>query len=585
MDEGSRWRRHRAGGRAFAVVQVSWKRRTNSVLPGLTMARNSRVVDDKASDGRSCSRRTRLGSSLSPLKLPRAPRPARACGLRKRGSSQPRSGSTHHRRGSAAATRPSATSRPLGASSIRGFLHLTPPGRDGRPRAGGGSRWPGRSEQRERICVFGDYDCDGITRRRRDDGVLRALGGGCGPVLASRYDGGYGLSARRSRRVSQQPGQRCSSPATAGRPITSRWRSCARRGIDVIVIDHHLVPEEPLPVLAFLNPHRPECGFPYKGLASCGLALSLGAAVRAKLGVDLDLRRWLDLVAIGTIADVAPLDGDNRALVRAGLRALERGARGPACARCSSYARIDAGCADQRRGRRFPHRAADQRAGAARRARRRRSSSCSRARTNERAASPPRSSSSRLSAAPLQERCIAEAVGGNRGSAAGRIARRSSSDAQGWSQGSRRYRRRPARRPLRAARDRGRLRGRPRSRLGARPARRPLARPRSSAARRTPSRVSAVTRRRPGWRSSSAGSTSFARLRGSACAKGRRGTLAPSTRRSRTNLLARFEPEDDPFRVLRRSDRLEPCGEKNPCAEVCVRGEVISQRAKSKGVT
>jgi single-stranded-DNA-specific exonuclease len=82
------------------------------------------------------------------------------------------------------------------------------------------------------------------------------------------------------------------------------------------------VPEERLPALAFLNPHRPECGFQYKGLASCGLVLSLGAAVRLSLGRKLDMRAWLDLVAIGTIADVAPLDGDNRALVRAGLAAL-----------------------------------------------------------------------------------------------------------------------------------------------------------------------------------------------------------------------------------------------------------------------
>ncbi|HEV8247913.1 MAG TPA: DHHA1 domain-containing protein, partial [Polyangiaceae bacterium] len=93
-------------------------------------------------------------------------------------------------------------------------------------------------------------------------------------------------------------------------------------GIDVIVIDHHLVPDEPLPALAFLNPHRPDCGFAYKGLASCGLALSVAAAVRSELGRELDLKQWLDLVAIGTIADVAPLDGDNRALVRAGLRLL-----------------------------------------------------------------------------------------------------------------------------------------------------------------------------------------------------------------------------------------------------------------------
>jgi len=94
------------------------------------------------------------------------------------------------------------------------------------------------------------------------------------------------------------------------------------RGIDVIVVDHHLVPEERLPAFAFLNPHRPECAFEYKGLCSAGLAFSLSAALRAEMNVQLDLRAWLDLVAIGTIADVAPLTGDNRRLVRAGLKML-----------------------------------------------------------------------------------------------------------------------------------------------------------------------------------------------------------------------------------------------------------------------
>src|SRR5690606_13247609 len=94
------------------------------------------------------------------------------------------------------------------------------------------------------------------------------------------------------------------------------------RGVDVVVVDHHLVPEEPLPANAFLNPHRPDCGFAYKGMASAGLCFLLGAAVRARLGVALDMRPLLDLVALGTVADLAPLTGDNRALVRAGLARL-----------------------------------------------------------------------------------------------------------------------------------------------------------------------------------------------------------------------------------------------------------------------
>jgi len=100
------------------------------------------------------------------------------------------------------------------------------------------------------------------------------------------------------------------------------------------------VPAEPLPAVAFLNPHRPDCGFAYKGLASCGLALSLVAAVRAVRGVKLDVRQWLDLVAIGTIADVAPLDGDNRALVRAGLASVAAKAR-PGLRALAELAKLD----------------------------------------------------------------------------------------------------------------------------------------------------------------------------------------------------------------------------------------------------
>ena len=229
------------------------------------------------------------------------------------------------------------------------------------PRARGPARRAHRRLRRLRLRrhhLRGDHDGGSCARS-----AARST-----PLLASRFDGGYGLSRGGAATRPRSRRDACSSPATAARAITRARASARARGIDAIVIDHHLVPDEPLPALAFLNPHRPECGFPYKGLASCGLALSLGAAVRAALGQTLDLRPWLDLVAIGTIADVAPLDGDNRALVRAGPRRARRAARAPASARSPSYAKID-GCAPPRRaGRRVPHRAAPQRARPARRA-------------------------------------------------------------------------------------------------------------------------------------------------------------------------------------------------------------------------
>ncbi len=193
--------------------------------------------------------------------------------------------------------------------------------------------------ERERIVVFGDYDCDGITSAAILTDILRSLGGHVVPHLASRFDGGYGVSMPAVQRIlASRPSVLvtcdCGSSDHASLQVVSD------AGVDVLVIDHHLVPDAPLPARAFINPHRPECGFAYKGLASCGLVLSIGAALRAELDPKLDLRRYLDLVAIGTIADVAPLDGDNRLLVRAGLETLRRAER-PGVRALLEYAKID----------------------------------------------------------------------------------------------------------------------------------------------------------------------------------------------------------------------------------------------------
>jgi single-stranded-DNA-specific exonuclease len=194
---------------------------------------------------------------------------------------------------------------------------------------------------RESIVVFGDYDCDGMTATAILTEVLRELGGQVTALLANRFGGGYGVSLPAVERI------RAARPnvlvtCDCGSSDHETLQILHDEGIEVIVIDHHLVPDRPLPALAFLNPHRPECAFPYKGLASCGLALSVGAAVRSELGVELDMRRWLDLVAIGTIADVAPLTGDNRALVRNGLLRLGQAER-PGVRALLEVARIDRG--------------------------------------------------------------------------------------------------------------------------------------------------------------------------------------------------------------------------------------------------
>ena len=173
----------------------------------------------------------------------------------------------------------------------------------------------------ERIVVFGDYDVDGTTSALILSEMISALGGEVQTLIADRFHGGYGLSDEALERcLAERPGLLVT--CDCGSSDHERVAKASASGVDVIVVDHHLVPEETLPAFAFLNPHRPECGFAFKGLCSAGLAFSLGAALRSDMNAELDLRAWLDLVAIGTIADVAPLTGDNRRLVRAGLKTL-----------------------------------------------------------------------------------------------------------------------------------------------------------------------------------------------------------------------------------------------------------------------
>jgi len=184
---------------------------------------------------------------------------------------------------------------------------------------------------RETIVVFGDYDVDGTTSATILADVIEMLGGVAVPLLANRFAGGYGLSNDALERcLERRPGLLVT--CDCGSSDHERIAEANRRGVDVVVIDHHLVPDERLPALAFLNPHRPECDFPYKGMASAGLAFSVAAAVRAKLSPKLDMRPFLDLVAVGTIADVAPLTGDNRKLVRAGLARISGGLGRPGIA-------------------------------------------------------------------------------------------------------------------------------------------------------------------------------------------------------------------------------------------------------------
>ena len=171
-------------------------------------------------------------------------------------------------------------------------------------------------ENKESITVYGDYDVDGITAASFLVHFFRDLGIPFSYYLPNRMEEGYGVNSEALRKIREGG---CTLVITADCGITAvREVSAAREiGLDVIVTDHHQIGEEGLPgSIAVLNPHQPGCLYPFRFLSGVGIVFKLATAIRTalyKAGWDKDrlpnLKRHLDLFALGTIADVAPLTG------------------------------------------------------------------------------------------------------------------------------------------------------------------------------------------------------------------------------------------------------------------------------------
>jgi single-stranded-DNA-specific exonuclease len=179
----------------------------------------------------------------------------------------------------------------------------------------------------ETILVHGDYDVDGISSTTIMVRTLMTLGGNAIAFIPQRLRDGYDLTSA-GVQAAKDAGAKlvvtCDCGTSAVGPITDLQAS----GIDVIVTDHHL-PGGPLPpAFAVLNPKRPGCPSPDKDLAAVGVAFKLALALtRAVGGNENQVYNLLDLVALATIADVAPLRGENRIFVRYGLKLLNDPAR------------------------------------------------------------------------------------------------------------------------------------------------------------------------------------------------------------------------------------------------------------------
>ena len=176
----------------------------------------------------------------------------------------------------------------------------------------------------EKIVVYGDYDVDGITATALLVRYLRWRGATVEYYIPHRVEDGYGLSLDGVSALVER-GARLIITCDCGVTAVDEVAAARRAGIDVIVTDHHETGPAIPPATAVLDPKRDDCDYPDHNLAAVGVAFKLceGLEISAGRGRDT-LRRGLDLVALGTIADLVPVTGENRVLIRYGLEVLAK---------------------------------------------------------------------------------------------------------------------------------------------------------------------------------------------------------------------------------------------------------------------
>ncbi|WP_290033792.1 single-stranded-DNA-specific exonuclease RecJ [Ligilactobacillus cholophilus] len=169
----------------------------------------------------------------------------------------------------------------------------------------------------EKVVIYGDYDADGITSTAIMYETLLELGADVSYYVPDRFKDGYGPDLDQYKRL-KNDGMQLLITVDNGVSGFDEIKYLNAQGIDVIVTDHHEIPQELPPAFAIVHPDYPGSNYPFKGLAGVGVAFKVACALLEEIPEDL-----LDLVAIGTVADVMPLVDENRILVRYGLQALQ----------------------------------------------------------------------------------------------------------------------------------------------------------------------------------------------------------------------------------------------------------------------
>ena len=174
----------------------------------------------------------------------------------------------------------------------------------------------------EKLAVFGDYDVDGITATCLLTDYLRRRGGDVIMHIPGRFDEGYGLSRDAIRALAEQ-GVKLIVTVDCGITGVEETAYAAGLGVDMVITDHHECKETLPPAIAVVDPHRPDCGYPFKHLAGVGVALKLVLALGGNDRENALFARYCTLAAIGTVADVMRMEDENRAIVSAGLEAID----------------------------------------------------------------------------------------------------------------------------------------------------------------------------------------------------------------------------------------------------------------------
>lgn len=183
---------------------------------------------------------------------------------------------------------------------------------------------------KEKIFIYGDYDVDGITATSLLILFLREIGVDASYYIPKRTEEGYGLNLNAIKKIKEQGGSLIIT-VDCGITAVEETKAANEMGIDLIITDHHQLSDKKPPAFAILHPGQDGCLYPFKSLTGVGIVFKLIKSLRSSFkdrGVSQDrlpnLKKHLDLVSLGTIADIAPLLGENHIIAKYGLREISR---------------------------------------------------------------------------------------------------------------------------------------------------------------------------------------------------------------------------------------------------------------------